>query len=66
MTFFREIDWWVSGAKIPGKAKAVSFYVGNSGENMKYAEASAREDYKGYELTKEAESIAAQRRARTS
>jgi cation diffusion facilitator CzcD-associated flavoprotein CzcO len=27
MTLFHKIDWWVSGANIPGKVKAVSFYI---------------------------------------
>jgi cyclohexanone monooxygenase len=50
MTLFHQIDWWVSGANIPGKAKAVSFYMGGFGEYMKHADACAREGYKGYEL----------------
>lgn len=59
MTLFHEIDWWVSGANIPGKPKAVSFYMGGFGEYMKHAEASAGEGYKGYELTKADEPVAA-------
>jgi cation diffusion facilitator CzcD-associated flavoprotein CzcO len=51
MTLFHKIDWWVSGANIPGKAKAVSFYMGGFGEYMKHAEASANEAYKGYRLS---------------
>lgn len=50
MTLFHKIDWWVSGANIPGKAKAVSFYMGGFGEYMKHAEACAASDYKGYTL----------------
>ncbi|MQT14898.1 NAD(P)/FAD-dependent oxidoreductase [Rhizobiales bacterium Sp-1] len=50
MTLFHKIDWWVSGANIPGKAKAVSFYMGGFGEYMKHAEACAASDYKGYKL----------------
>jgi cyclohexanone monooxygenase len=51
MTLFHRIDWWVSGANIPGKAKAVSFYMGGFGEYMKHAEACAGENYKGYRLS---------------
>ncbi len=51
MTLFHEIDWWVSGANIPGKAKAVSFYMGGFGEYIKHAEACASEGYKGYTLS---------------
>jgi cyclohexanone monooxygenase len=51
MTLFHKIDWWVSGANIPGKAKAVSFYMGGFGEYMKHAQASASQGYKGYKLT---------------
>ncbi len=51
MTLFHKIDWWVSGANIPGKAKAVSFYMGGFGEYMKHADNSARNDYQGYRLT---------------
>lgn len=50
LTLFHKIDWWVSGANIPGKAKAVSFYMGGFGEYMKHAEACAAADYKGYKL----------------
>jgi cyclohexanone monooxygenase len=52
MTLFHKIDWWVSGANIPGKAKAVSFYMGGFGEYMKHAQESASQDYKGYKLTR--------------
>jgi cyclohexanone monooxygenase len=51
MTLFHKIDWWVSGANIPGKAKAVSFYMGGFGEYMKHARESASQGYKGYKLT---------------
>ena len=51
MTLFHKIDWWVSGANIPGKAKAVSFYMGGFGEYMKHAQESASQGYKGYKLT---------------
>jgi cyclohexanone monooxygenase len=51
MTLFHKIDWWVSGANIPGKAKAVSFYMGGFGEYMKHAQESASHGYKGYKLT---------------
>lgn len=51
MTLFHKIDWWVSGANIPGKAKAVSFYMGGFGEYMKHAEVCARNDFEGYKLT---------------
>jgi cyclohexanone monooxygenase len=50
-TLFHKIDWWVSGANIPGKAKAVSFYMGGFGEYMKHAQESASQGYKGYKLT---------------
>ena len=52
MTLFHKIDWWVSGANIPGKAKAVSFYMGGFGEYMKHAQESASQGYKGYKLTR--------------
>jgi cation diffusion facilitator CzcD-associated flavoprotein CzcO len=51
MTLFHKIDWWVSGANIPGKVKAVSFYMGGFGEYMKHAEACAAENFKGYKLS---------------
>ncbi len=51
MTLFHKIDWWVSGANIPGKVKAVSFYMGGFGEYMKHAEACAQQGYKGYNLS---------------
>ena len=51
MTLFHKIDWWVSGANIPGKVKAVSFYMGGFGEYMKHAQESASQGYKGYKLT---------------
>jgi cyclohexanone monooxygenase len=51
MTLFHKIDWWVSGANIPGKAKAVSFYMGGFGEYMKHADACASKGYAGYRLS---------------
>ena len=51
MTLFHKIDWWVSGANIPGKVKAVSFYMGGFGEYMKHAESCASQNYKGYKLS---------------
>ena len=51
MTLFHKIDWWVSGANIPGKVKAVSFYMAGFGEYIKHAQASASQGYKGYKLT---------------
>ena len=51
MTLFHKLDWWVSGANIPGKPKAVSFYMGGFGEYMKHAEACAGNGYQGYKLT---------------
>lgn len=59
MTLFGKIDWWVSGANIPGKAKAVSFYMGGFGEYMKHADACAAEGYKGY-ASRPAKSVAAE------
>lgn len=50
MTLFGKLDWWVSGANIPGKAKAVSFYMGGFGAYMKHAEACAENGYSGYAL----------------
>ncbi|MCV9999644.1 NAD(P)/FAD-dependent oxidoreductase [Pararhizobium sp. YC-54] len=47
-TLFGKIDWWVSGANIPGKTKAVSFYMGGFGEYMKHATACAANNYDGY------------------
>lgn len=51
MTLFHKIDWWVSGANIPGKAKAVSFYMGGFGEYMKHADGCASSGYQGYKLS---------------
>ena len=51
MTLFGKIDWWVSGANIPGKVRAVSFYMGGFGEYMKHAEACRDNNYQGYKLT---------------
>jgi cyclohexanone monooxygenase len=51
LTLFHKIDWWVSGANIPGKAKAVSFYMGGFGEYMKHANACADKGYTGYLLS---------------
>ena len=50
-TLFHRIRWWVSGANIPGKPVAVSFYMGGFGEYMKHAQESARNGYQGYRLT---------------
>jgi cation diffusion facilitator CzcD-associated flavoprotein CzcO len=48
LTLFGKIDWWVSGANIPGKTRAVSFYMGGFGEYMKHAEACRQNGYQGY------------------
>lgn len=51
-TLFRKIDWWVSGANIPGKVRSVNFFMGGFGEYMKRALNSSQHDYRGYRLTK--------------
>jgi cyclohexanone monooxygenase len=51
MTLFHRINWWVSGANIPGKAVAPSFYMAGFGDYMDEAIKSAENGYKGYRLS---------------
>ena len=53
LTLFHKIDWWVSGANIPGRVKAVNFYMGGFGEYIKHADACAKKGYAGYKLSTE-------------
>jgi cation diffusion facilitator CzcD-associated flavoprotein CzcO len=52
-TLFAKLDWWVMGTNIPGKPRAVSFYMGGFGNYMDHCMASAQNGYAGYVLKQE-------------
>jgi cation diffusion facilitator CzcD-associated flavoprotein CzcO len=52
-TLFAKLDWWVMGTNIPGKPRAVSFYMGGFGNYMDHCMASERNGYAGFALKRE-------------
>lgn len=51
-TLFAKLDWWVMGTNIPGKPRAVSFYMGGMGNYIDRLEEVTADDYAGFSLTK--------------
>ncbi len=52
-TLFAKLDWWVMGTNIPGKPRAVSFYMGGMGNYIDKLEAATANDYEGFALAGE-------------
>ncbi len=52
-TLFAKLDWWVMGTNIPGKPRAVSFYMGGMGNYIDKLESATANNYEGFELAGE-------------
>ena len=49
-TLFAKMDWWVMGTNIPGKPRAVSFFMGGMGAYIQRLEQATAEGYTGFIL----------------
>ncbi len=49
-TLFAKLDWWVMGTNIPGKPRAVSFYMGGMGNYISKLEDVTKDGYRGFVL----------------
>ena len=51
-TLFTKIDWWAMGTEIPGKPRAVMFFMGGNGEYVRRLEEATANGYEGFVIQK--------------
>jgi cyclohexanone monooxygenase len=49
-TLFTKIDWWAMGTEVPGKPRAVMFFMGGMGAYVDRLEQATADGYKGFVL----------------
>jgi len=56
-TLFTKIDWWAMGTEIPGKPRAVMFFMGGMGAYVQRLEEATAAGYAGFVISKARETV---------